>query len=206
MDALTVFHTYVGIKNHFNKVSFDFFKHHAKNLSISALNKRADKAYFERIAEKYPKDTPRQLILANVLHDSSIWPQAIASQEGKNCYIDWQKRTGAIYHRFECDMDQLLPSFDENVRLDSPGTHPYLLKQLIRKTISLETVALIAELTKAIPYWEGKMGNDIIWEMYRLKLMKYPPFLLGVDRARLRGIIREKFQDGERLRDKDSGG
>ena len=57
MNSFEVYSTYVALKTHFSRKTYDYFKYNGTvKVSIEKYNKRPDKYFFEKIAKKYNKE------------------------------------------------------------------------------------------------------------------------------------------------------
>ena len=84
--------------------------------------------------------------------------------------------------------------YERNHFLIKEHEHPILLKQYLRKEISLETICILLTITGAIKYWNKKMEYDPIWDDVKLKIEKYIPFI-QFDKEKFKKIVVDKYDD-----------
>jgi hypothetical protein len=62
--------------------------------------------------------------------------------------------------------------------------------------ISLETLCIFAEMTKAVTTWDSKLQYDPVWEDLRLRIVKYTPFV-KFDKSKIKKIMLDIMDDME---------
>ena len=92
---------------------------------------------------------------------------------------------------FTNDLDNLSPSYNDNLVVEG-SNHPLLLKLLIQKKVSLETLVVLNDLCGFFRHWNRKIEEDVIWPMVYKKCKKYRPFL-KFDKDKLKQIVVDKF-------------
>lgn len=194
MSAFEVYKDYVALKNHFTKPEYDYFKYNGKSrLKLDSFNKRKDKIFFEKLAKN--KEYHKYLI-ANFSVNQNLWIRDITySDNGERIYKEWLKKQQSLAYMFKNDLNKLSPQFDDNLTCND-GQHPKLLKLYLGGEIMLETVCIILDLTNAIKHWNSHMEYDPVWDEYKLKIVKYTPFIL-YDKEKFKKIILDFFSEYE---------
>jgi len=185
------FVTYLALKSHFTSKDYDYFKYNGKvRTSLESFENRRDKFFFAKLARK--KEV-REYIVANfIVPNPSTWIGDLVNEsKSEDNYMDWKKRTQSLAYYFEEDLKKLLTSLDENVRVKD-SQHPYLLKMLLRKKISIETLVILDDLLGFFPMWSRKLGDDVMWEDICNLCTKYRPFL-QYDKKKMRAIALQVF-------------
>ena len=192
MSAFECYQHYIALKNHFTQPSYDYFKYQGKTkASFSKFETRKDKLFFQKVA-KHPE--PISFMLSNLLENNKAWIRDIAySEEASKIYQDHQKRLQALSYNFKNDINKLNEDFHSN--FITTGQLPKVVKLHMQGEISIETLAILAELTKTIPLWDSKLEYDPTWEPLSIKLKKYTPFI-QYDKKKYRKIILDKFAKG----------
>lgn len=190
MSAFEVYKEYVALKNHFTKPSYDYHKYNGKSrLSFESFDTRKDKLYFMKVA-KHPD--PRNYVLSNLVENPKIWIKEIAfSVSSEEVYRDWSKRQQSLLYLFKEELSKLKEDFDSNFKVID-HTHPYVLKLLLRKEISLETLVILVDLVRCASYWSKRFEYDPTVEEILNKIMKYRPFMM-YDREKVKNIVLDKF-------------
>lgn len=192
MTGFDAYKLYVALKNHFNSSTYDFFKYNGKTrASLSAYQKRNDKHFFEILA----KHKQCQLfILANIIEDNpNIWVSQIANeQQAEDNYRNWKKRVESLSYLFTNDLDKLLPSYNDNLRVVD-GQHPPLLKLVIQKQVSIETLVILNDICSFYKYWSRNIADTVVWPQIKFVTKKYRPFV-SFDVQKMKNIVVGKFK------------
>ena len=189
------FAMYNSLKLHFTSTSYDYFKYHGKtNVSSVTFLKRKDKYTFYKLSRKYSFDELRDFYVANFL-EGDKWVGDMV-KEGEEVYKKWQKTQQRLTYTFENDIIYLLSnggSPDEMLEV-KPNGYPILMRMTQLKQVSLETLVILNDLLNFFPMWEKKIDDDIIWPDFKLKCVKYSPFL-NYDKVKFKEILKEKIKE-----------
>jgi hypothetical protein len=191
MTGYEAYKLYVALKNHFNSDTYDYFRYGGKTrANVQSFEMRHDKYFFNKLAKH--KDTER-FVLANIVEDNpNVWVGDLANeQQAENNYKVWLKRQESLSYVFTNDLDSLSLVYNDNLVVEG-SNHPLLLKLLIQKKVSLETLVVLNDLCGFFRHWNRKIEEDVIWPMVYKKCKKYRPFL-KFDKDKLKQIVVDKF-------------
>lgn len=191
MTGYEAYKMYVALKNHFNSDTYDYFRYGGKTrANVKSFEMRHDKYFFNKLAKH--KDTER-FVLANIVEDNpNVWVGDLANeQQAELNYKTWLKRQESLSYVFTNDLDNLSPAYNDNLVVEG-SNHPLLLKLLIQKKVSLETLVVLNDLCGFFRHWNKKIEEDVIWPMVYKKCKKYRPFL-KFDKDKLKQIVVDKF-------------
>lgn len=191
MTGYEAYKLYVALKNHFNSDTYDYFRYGGKTrANVKSFEMRHDKYFFNKLAKH--KDTER-FVLANIVEDNpNVWVGDLANeQQAESNYKTWLKRQESLSYVFTNDLDNLSPIYNDNLVVEG-SNHPLLLKLLIQKKVSLETIVILNDLCGFFRHWNKKIEEDVIWPMVYKKCKKYRPFL-KFDKDKLKQIVVDKF-------------
>jgi hypothetical protein len=191
LTGYEAFCLYTGLKLHFTS-SYDFFKYNGKVRStVDSFDNRRDKYYFHKISRKYNKEEFEQFLVANFLHDPSIWIGKLMDEEANERYLQYQKVIQSLSYVFENDCRELFGSVDTpNELFKTDGEHPLLLKKALRGEVSIQTVFILNKLIDFIPKWKEKIQDTIVWPNYDNLLAKYSGFLM-LDMTKYKLILKK---------------
>ena len=193
MTGYEAYKLYVALKNHFNSDTYDFFRYGGKTrANAKSFDARHDKYFFSKLAKH--KDAQRY-ILANIIEDNpNVWVGDLANeQNSEDNYKQWLKRQESLTYIFTNDLDKLDPDYNSNLIVEG-SNHPLLLKLLIQRKISIETVIILNDMCGFFRLWNRKIEEDVIWPMMYKKCKKYRPFL-HFDKDKLKQIVVDKFSN-----------
>jgi hypothetical protein len=188
MTAFDAFKDYIALKNHFNKLNYDYVKYNGKtNTSLNAFEKRKDKVFFEKLSKI---ENVCEFLIANLSVDPKLWIRELAySESAQVTYQNWKKRNQSLTYNFKTDFKKILEE-------PKGQQHPAALRLFLANEISLESLCIFVEMTKALKQWDDKLEYDPIWEDIRLRVVKYTPFI-KYDREKIKQVMLDIMSDME---------
>ena len=151
MEAWESYQIYLGLKLHFTS-NYDYTRYGGKTSATKAsFLQRRDRYFFARVARKYG-DKTQEYYLANFLKSPKGWIGDFSEEN----YMEWSKNRQSLTYNFLQDMhfifDQV-ESFDEVFSLQN-GKHPVLLKNMLAKRVSVESVVILQGLLNFVKRFE----------------------------------------------------
>ena len=191
MSAFECYKEYLALKNHFTKPSYDYFKYNGKsNAKVDSFNVRKDRLWFQKLA-KHPD--VHNFLIANFVKNEKAWIKELAySEDAEKIYKDWLKRNQSLSYEFKKELNHLSSNFNDNFLIDKISPHPLLLRRYLGDYVSLETVCILLQLSKAKSYWDKKMEYDPVYQEVKQKIEKYTPFL-KYDKDKIQKIALDFF-------------
>ena len=179
MAPFDCYKTYLALKNHFTKSSYDYHKYNKKTrASLQSFYKRKDRFWFEKLSRQKDEKEVEDFFVANFVScndPETLWIGEII-KEGEDRYTQWQKKVQSLSYVFKEESESL---FEENKFEDvfncSKG-HPPLLKKFLIGKISIETLVIYNKIFLFGNKFDKKL-KDPVWETVSRKLKKYSPFL-----------------------------
>ena len=176
MEAYDAYKIYHALKLHFTS-NYDYTKYNGKaNASVDSFLKRNDRPFFGKVARKYKDDT-KAFFISNFIVNPKGW---VGNLNEEN-YLNWKKRNQSLKYNYKSELVELfhkVESFDEIFQ--GNGQHPLLLKQLMSKRISLETVSILESILGFCRGFDKEIEETIVWPD-RKKLIKNYSNLLTID-------------------------
>ena len=191
MNAYEAFTTYMALKRHFTS-DYDMFKYQGKlsNTDYNKFETRRDKYQFHKLSKL---KNPHDFVLANILRDSNFWAGDVDNMSTHAVYVNWQKRQQSMGYLFKQDLKRMNDEYDSNL-LVGDGTHPYLLRLVVKEDVGIETMIILNKLTPFFGYWTKKLKDDLLWEVLRKKSEKYEKFFINsVDLSTYKSYTMEHF-------------
>jgi hypothetical protein len=95
VQPFDVYKSYLGLKNHFTKKTYDYHKYGGKSrASIQSFYKRRDRFFFEKLSRQKDDSEVVEYFVANFV--SCDDPQALwigqIMKEGEENYSDWKRK------------------------------------------------------------------------------------------------------------------
>ena len=184
--------TYLSLKNHFTKDSYDYFKYCGKSrATLQSFYKRRDRMWFEKVSRQKTDQEVIDFFVSNFVScndPETLWIGEMI-KEGETRYQNWQKKIQSLSYIFKEESQSL---FEENKFEDvfkcSKG-HPILLKRFLTNKISLETLVIYDRIFLFGNKFDKKL-QDPVWQTVSRRIKKYNPFL-NIDVFRFRKILKE---------------
>ena len=189
-DAYEVYRYFLAVKQHFT-TNYDYFKYNGKtSTNVTAFENRTNNFHFYKLSKH---NDAKNYILANLLENPNVWIGDIVNDDKcERIYLDWKKRQQSLSYIFKSDLNKLDEDFNNNL-VSPDGQHPPLLKLYLRGEICLETLVIIANVTKVFSYWDKVLLDKIVYPDINRKCKKYFPFL-EYDKMKMKKILLDNFK------------
>jgi len=187
MQPYEAYTTYLALKMHFTQDGYDYFKYNGKvRVNPRSFDTRKDKFYFYKLS-KHPDLL--NYYVANMIEKPNIWAGDLLQEKSKKIYNDWLAQQQSITYRFELEVRDLYPEFDDKVKVKG-GQHPTIYKFYRQGLVSLETLIILDEIYNIFEYWNREVADPILWpETYKL-CKKYRSFL-HYDIKKFKGVLKK---------------
>lgn len=195
MSAFDCYKEYLALKNHFSSPNYDYFKYNGKlKVNADSFNTRKDKLFFQKLS-KHPD--VHNFLIANLSKNEKAWIKELAySEEAERTYKEWLKRQQSLTYVFKNELNRLSTNFNDNFLIDKKSPHPLLLRRYLGGDVSLETLCILLDFSKAKRYWDKKMEYDPVYQEVKKKVEKYTPFL-KYDEEKIKKICLDYFEGSE---------
>jgi hypothetical protein len=191
MVPFDTYKTYLALKNHFTKDSYDYHKYQGKSrASLQSFYKRKDRYWFEKLSRQKDDKEIINFFVSNFTSCSdpgSLWIGEMI-KEGESRYTSWQKRIQSLTYLFKQESQEIFENGVETV-FDCSKGHPTLLKMFLSGQISIETLVIYDRIFLFGKNFDKKL-KDPVWETVSLKIKKYSPFL-HIDVFHYKKILKE---------------
>lgn len=194
MDGFQVYQTYLSLKLHFSKESYDFFRFNGKSKSkIESFEKRKDKYFFKKLSSKFDDNTIIEYFVSLFVNDRTFWIGNILDKDSELIYKEWKRKTQSLFYVFEKDIDNLLinyNNFDEWFKIKY--TYPPIIKEYLASNVNIETLVILNQILNYIDDIDKKIFDTLIWPDIKRKIIKYSPFL-KIEITKYKDLIRKKI-------------
>ena len=191
MVPFDTYKTYLALKNHFTKDSYDYHKYQGKSrASLQSFYKRKDRFWFEKLSRQKDDKEIIDFFVSNFTSCSdpgSLWIGEMI-KEGESRYTSWQKRIQSLTYLFKQESQEIFENGVETV-FDCSKGHPTLLKMFLSGQISIETLVIYDKIFLFGKNFDKKL-KDPVWETVSLRIKKYSPFL-HIDVFHYKKILKE---------------
>lgn len=193
MEAWEAYQLYLGLKLHFTS-DYDFVRYGGKtSASKASFLKRNDRHFFSKVARKHG-DKTKEFFIANFVSSPKGWLGDFSEENHKS----WVSYNQALTYNFLQDMHFLFGIVDDFDSIFScqKGKHPVLLKNMLAKRVSVETMVILNGLLNYVKRWDKELHDDLIWPDNRRLIVKYAAFLnydSGKCKTKLLNLVKETF-------------
>ena len=178
-----VFRTYLAVKLHFTS-DYDYFEFDGKvNAKLDTFTKRNDRYFFHKLSKQYDQKNIVDFFVANFVYDNKKWVGNLLQNDGKEIYLDFKKRKEAFGYHFRNDLVSINNDFTRrSISFDDGficrgGQHPRLLRLLIQKRASFQTIAVLDHFLSFSKNWDKEITEKVVWPKISSTLTKLRPFV-----------------------------
>ena len=192
MTPFDCYKTYLALKNHFTKDSYDYYKYCKKTrASLESFYKRRDRFWFEKVSRQKTDKEVEEFFVANFVScddPQSLWIGDMI-KEGECRYKDWQRKVQSLSYLFKEESQEMLSSNNLEQLFDCSRQHPPLLKKFLSGKLSLETMVICDKILLYGNDFDKKL-KDPVWETVSRRIKKYSPFL-HIDVSHYKKILKD---------------
>lgn len=180
VKAFDVYKSYLGLKNHFTKKTYDYHKYCGKSrASIQSFYKRRDRFFFEKLSRQKDDSEVIEYFVANFVScddPQGLWIGQIM-KEGESNYSNWKRKNQSMSYVFKNEVSDLFENkkFDDVFYIDG-SRHPIIVKEHLANDVSLETLIILDRILGFKKNFDKKL-KDPVWEFLSMRIDKYSPFI-----------------------------
>jgi len=194
-----VFKVYLGVKLHFTTDTYDYVKYEGKvNCKLETFTKRNDRYFFHKLSKQYGQTDILDFFVANFATDSKGWIGNLLQKDGRDVYLDFKKRKEAFTYHFRNDCVRINDDFiSNNLSFDdgflcTNGQHPRLLRLLIQKRASQQTIIVLDNFLSFSKNWSKEITEKVVWPKISHTLTRLKPFI-RFNETECKMIMKEVF-------------
>lgn len=193
LDPLNCYKTYLALKNHFTKDTYDYHKYNGKvKANLKSFYNRKDRFWFEKLSRNKTDDEIVDFFVSNFSScedPQSLWIGDII-KNGEENYKKWKKRRESLSYIFKEEVSSLLnaENFDEMFRIEN-NKHPKIIKEFLQKNISIETLIILNRILQYKKNFDSKL-TDPIWKFISMRIEKYTPFVF-IDKVKYKQLLKD---------------
>lgn len=192
MNPFETYKTYLAIRNHFLKDSYDYHKYSKKiKANLQSFYKRKDRFYFEKLSRQKSDQEIEEFFISNFVSctdPETLWVGEII-KNGEGYYKGWQRKLQSLFYTFKEEVTPLFEQYTLPELFDCNKGHPLILKKFMANTISLETFVILDKVFLFTLDFDKKL-KDPVWEFVSRRIKKYSPFL-NIDKTKYKDALKE---------------
>lgn len=191
MSAFKAFSLYRSLKLHFNSDNYDYFKYHGKVRFGSIPENQF--YIFEKVYKKYHSDL-ETFFVSNYIENSKLWVNDLLSDECESIYKDFLYKKESMGYIFRNDIVSLIEEYENlNDTIVVKNDFPILMRKTLQGKLQLNSLLILNSMIKFFPMWDKKIDDELIWVPFKVKCMKYFPFIT-FDRNKMLGILKKEIR------------
>ena len=180
MMPFETYKTYLAMKQHFTKESYDYVKYCGRSrASLKSFHKRKDRYFFEKLSRAHPDKDIENFFVANFTGCDD--PQTLyivdIIKNGDKRYNEWKKRRQSLSYIFKEEISSIFApnDFVDHFKIEG-RKHPKIVKEFLKEKISLETLIILDRIIEFSPNFDKKL-RDPVWKLISQRMKKYSSFL-----------------------------
>lgn len=180
----SVYQLYLMLKGHFNG-KYDVIKYHWRmKVSDAAYNKRRDRYFFEKLADKYTLKELTLIFISNLVANQNAWIGEISDADALVFYRSYIGKLGRIESVYKEDIENLVyfskkvdKPLREILEYNKNVQTSYIFKMLQSELINFESFIMLDSFLDLINKHD-ECANDLVWSNYSTKLNAYKKLLV----------------------------
>ena len=196
-----VFKVYLAVKLHFTS-NYDYFEYDGKvNCKLETFTKRNDRYFFHKLSTKYGKDQILDFFVANFCENDKKWVGNLLQNDGRETYLNYKKIKDNFKYHFRNEFTNIVNDFStKRISFDDgflcrDGQHPRLLRLLIQRRASFQTIIVLDQVLSFIKNWNKQIKENIVWPKIAHKVARLKPFIkYNITECKL--IMKEAIKNG----------
>ncbi len=199
MAPFDCYKTYLALKQHFCKETYDYHKYCGKSrASLQSFYNRKDRYWFEKLSRQKSDREILDYFVANFVScddPDRMWIGEII-KNGESNYVSWRKRTQSLSYTFVEESEKILDikNFDKTFLIENKR-HPQIVKEYLKSSVSLETLMVYDEILHFSKEYD-KILDDPVWSSISRKMKKYKSFI-NIDASRYMQILKDSVLGGK---------
>jgi len=192
MNSYEAYKLYIALKSHFTTKSYDYFKHQGKTkATVESYERRKDKIFFTALTKH--RD-PFKFLAYNFV-ERDVWiGELTMDQDSISNYRKHKKIIESLTYNFKKELNQFSDVVD--MIFTDGSTHPKIVKKYQGDKVSIETLIIVSDIMRIVPYWNHKLKDDEIIKTLSFKIEKFKPFV-PYDRDKLTTEFKKIFNSKE---------
>jgi len=193
MMSFDCYKTYIAMKSHFTKDSYDYLRYGNRlpRVSLNSFYQRKDRFFFEKMSREFADKDIEKFFIANFT--SGKEPEKVFISDiiktGRSTYMEWQKRNQSLSYNFKQEVGKLFQGKNINDVFDCSKGHPPILKEYLGRRVSIETLVICNKILRYVKDFDKQL-SPYAWETVSMTIKKYEPFI-NIDVFHYKKLLKE---------------
>lgn len=188
MTAFEAYITYLAVKRHFTRGTYDFFKYHGQvKASKEIFDARKDIMKFQKMARiKYPL---HEYLAVHLRDNPSSWVGDAIRPESELKFLKYRKIVESIGYYIGSELEDI-GCIKTSLRIASEGDVPKILDLHLSGKVSLEVLIVLDDLIGFSKKFDLKLALNPLWDDVSYKMKKFKPFMPHYDKKKISEIVK----------------
>lgn len=192
MTSYEAYVTYLAVKMHFSRGTYDFFKYHGQvKTSKEVFDGRRDILKFQKMARiKHPL---HEYLAVNLRDNSKVWVGEILNPEAEKKYLNFRRIIESLSYHLGNDLTNI-GCIKTSLRIGSVGEVPKLLDLHLSSEVSLETLIILDDLIHYSKKFDERLPQNPLWDDLSHKIKKFRPFMGPYDKKKIAEVVKNHIE------------
>ena len=188
MTSYEAYVTYLAVKRHFSRGTYDFFKYHGQvKASKEVFDARKDIMKFQKMARiKHPLP---EYLAVNLRDNHTVWVGEILLPEAETKYLKYRKIIESFSYHLRNELEEI-GCIKTSLKIGSDGEVPKLLDLYLSSVVSLETLIVLDSLINFTKKFDDKLSLNPLWDDISYKMKKFRPFMGSYDKKKVLDTVK----------------
>lgn len=188
MTSFEAYVTYLAVKSHFARGTYDFFKYHGQvKASKEVFEGRKDLLKFQKMARiKYPL---HEYLAVNLRDNPNLWVGNVIQPEAELKYLSYRKIVESFPYHLGNQLEDI-GCIKTSLKIAEVGDIPKILNLHSAGKVSLEVMIALDELIGFSKKFDSKLIGNPLWEDVSYKMKKFKPFMVSYDKKKIIDIVK----------------
>lgn len=187
MTSFEAYVTYLAVKRHFTRGTYDYFKYHGQiKASKEVFDARKDIMKFQKMARiRHPLP---EFLAVNLRDAPNMWAGQIMHPDAELKFLGYRRIMESFPYHLGNALEEI-GHIKDALRIGD-GDVPKILNLHLAGQVSLEVLIALDELIGFSKKFDTKLALNPLWDDVSWKMMKFRPFMLNYDKKKIYDIVK----------------
>lgn len=191
MTSFEAYVTYLAVKRHFTRGTYDYFKYHGQvKASKEVFDARKDIMKFQKLARtKHPLP---EFLAVNLRDAPNMWAGQMVHPDAELKFLGYRRIMESFPYHLGNSLEEI-GNIKDALRIGD-GDVPKILNLHLAGQVSLEVLIALDNLIGFSKKFDDKMAINPLWDDLSWKMMKFRPFMLNYDKKKIYDIVKSHVE------------
>jgi hypothetical protein len=191
MTSFEAYVTYLAVKRHFTRGTYDYFKYHGQvKASKEGFEARKDVMKFQKMARiKHPLP---EFLAVNMRDNENMWAGHVVQPEAELKFLAYRRIMESFPYHLGNSLEEI-GNIKSSLKVGD-GNVPDILNLHLAGQVSLEVLIALDDLIGFSKKFDDKLAHNPLWDDVSYKMMKFRPFMLTYDKKKIYEIVKSHVE------------